>query len=280
MKGACLAGEGCSFSHDPSAVVGNLNGSNGNSLNVPGSPGSNSSPASHPLRNSFETFPALQSPVSDQWPSPSQTKYPVQAAMHANSQYRIGSPSNGSNMRNKNGGMNSSNRLSHSNSRPTSRQQARDLSFSSLSVDDPEAFPTLSSLNSKSSRKRSNNKQGQNREGTLDKDNLHSSLNNTKMSSSPTPSPRRPASRPNNQNNRPPTMSPEKAAAALAIATPKSVPWFDPEPRGHKMYIQYRTDAIAFLNDRTKYLQTYEFSTSSSRSRQNASCTRTPILTN
>jgi hypothetical protein len=248
MKGACLAGEGCSFSHDPSALAGNLNNGNGSNLNVPGSPGSNSSPASRPQRNSSESFPGLQSPTSDHWPSPSQMKHQRPAAVQANSQHRIGSPSSGSHMRNKNGGFHSSNRLSHSNSRPNSRQQTRDLSFSSLSVDDPEAFPTLSSINTKDQRKKGNNKQNH-------KENMSGGLSSARLASSPTPSSRRPASRA--KDHRPNTMTPEKAAAALAIPEPKRVPWFDPEPRGHEQYIRYRMDAIYYFNDRVGMIQTY-----------------------
>lgn len=233
-----MAGDGCSFSHDPSAAVGSLSANNGNSLNISGSPGSNNS------------FPALHSPGLEQWPSPSQGRYPGQVGMQGGSPYRMGSPSNGANMRGKNAGMNQSgHRFPQTNSRPSSRLQNRGLN-SSLSVDDPDAFPTLSSTNNKAPSRKSQTKKNQ------PKENVSSPLSSLKISSSPTPSPRRPASKPTNyQNGRVLNISPEKASASAAIPTPKNVPWFDDDPR-FKQYIRYRRDGIALWNERTGFFQT------------------------
>ncbi|KAK2768587.1 hypothetical protein FQN54_000443 [Arachnomyces sp. PD_36] len=240
IKGACLAGDGCSFSHDPSAVAGSLNANNGQTPNIPGSPGSNNSPGTHPLRNSYDSFPALQSPGPEQWPSPSQTRYRGHAGAQGGSPYRMGSPSNGSKMRGKNAGM----RLSQANSRPGSRQRNRDSNNSALSVDDPDAFPTLSSTNTKGSNRKQQTKKGQNKDTTHRNENNSSPLNVVRVPFSSSPIPHRPTSKLNSSQNYHASPIPaEKAEAASAIPSPKNVPWFAKEPRYEK-YKYYRGEGI------------------------------------
>lgn len=208
------------------------------------------------MRNGHDSFPVLQSPGMEQWSSPSQAKYLAQVGMQGGSPYRVGSPSNGPNMRHRNLGLNhSAHRFSHGNSRPSSRHQNRESNASSsLSVDDPDAFPTLSSTNTKPSNRKPRAKKAQNEDPALKKENNPGPLNAIKVST--------PISRPhqqhckfnNNQNSRVLNADPEKMNASLAIPTPKNVPWFDEGPR-YKEYITYRRDAILYCNERLCFYQ-------------------------
>lgn len=164
----------------------------------------------------------------------------------------MGSPSN---MRNKHVGMNqSAHRLSQTNSRPASRNQNRDIKPSSLSVDDPDAFPTLSSTNTKASNKKPQAKKAQNKHVILQKENNSGPSNTIKMSSSPTPSPRRPASKLNNaSNDHVSSADPEKADASNDIPSPKNVPWMD--KRRSNEYRNHVRDGFLHCNERTAFYQ-------------------------
>lgn len=235
--------------------MGILNASNGNNSNVSGSPTSNNSSARRPPRNSSDSLSALQSSGSEQWPSPSQTKHPAHGGMQGGSPHRMGSPSTGSNMRGKHAGVNQAHRFSQTNSRPSSRHHKSDLNPSSLSVDDPDAFPTLSSTSTKASSKKPHTKKAQAKDGTLQKENNSGPSNVMRSSSSPSPIPRRPASKLNNsQNSRALNANADRSSASEDIPSPKNVPWFDQRP-SNKEYLNYRRDAVAHCNEKLSFYQ-------------------------
>ncbi|KKA20024.1 CCCH zinc finger and SMR domain protein [Rasamsonia emersonii CBS 393.64] len=133
----------CPFSHDPASLIGNMNLNDGNN-----NQGSSNQQQGFQLENNYEAFPALQptSGSGDQWSSPYLRKYPNQALI---TNPAVGNPPLGVGRRN--GG-------SRPHSRPTSRHQQREANPSPLSVDDPEAFPSLSAA--KGSGKKHHGKRG------------------------------------------------------------------------------------------------------------------------
>jgi DNA-nicking Smr family endonuclease len=238
MMGNCLAGEGCPFSHDPAALVGSLELSDGSSqIFNPTQP--------FQLENNFETFPALQPTAGpgEQWSNPYLRKYPNHILF---GNQAVSQPSGGGR---RNGGVNQS----RPHSRPTSRHQQRDLNPSPLSVDDPEAFPTLSAVSSKGSGKKHHGKRGgHNRESNLNKESTPSSLADiVRMSPSPAPG----KSRSSAKLNKDGIKSRELSAAAQAIPAPKHIPWLETGTRANQQYIKYRTDAIRHGTVRNKFLQ-------------------------
>lgn len=239
--GNCLAGEGCPFSHDPAALVGSLELSDGSSqIFNPTQP--------FQLENNYETFPALQPTAGpgEQWSNPYLRKYPNHILF---GNQTVSQPSGGGR---RNGGVNQS----RPHSRPTSRHQQRDLNPSPLSVDDPEAFPTLSAVSSKGSGKKHHGKRGgHNRESNLNKESTPSSLADiVRMSPSPAPG----KSRSSAKLNKDGIKSRELSAAAQAIPAPKHIPWLETGTRANQQYIKYRTDAIRHGTVRNKFLQRYQ----------------------
>lgn len=229
MMGNCLAGDGCPFSHDPTSLIGNMTISDG----------SNQQPTS--LQSNFqldtnqEAFPALQPGANsaEQWPAAYMRKYPNHVL--------ITGPS-GSTSPLAGGRRNGSSRPQ---SRPTSRHQQRDLNPSPLSVDDPEAFPTLGAM-SKSSGKKHHGKRG----GHNNKEAVSNSLADVVRMSSPGPGKGK-----NAKANKEALKTRELSAEALAIPAPKNIPWLETGPRANQQYIKYRTDAIRHGTVRNKFLQ-------------------------
>lgn len=240
MMGNCLAGDGCPFSHDPSSLIGNLSMSDGNA------PTSGGQQPIFQIDNNYDAFPALQ-PVTaagEQWMNP-YAKYSNNLTPPGNKyQGQFGGGR-------RNGGG------SRPHSRPTSRHQQRDLNPAAPSVDDPDAFPTLSAVSAKSSGKKHQGKRGnQNhgRESNLSKESTPSSLADVvRMSPSPGPAKGKASSK----NNKEAPKSRENSAAAQAIPAPKHVPWLETGSRANQQYIKYRTDAIRHGTVRNKFLQRY-----------------------
>lgn len=236
--GNCLAGDGCPFSHDPSSLIGNMSLSDGNSQSAGGQ-----QPAFQ-IDNNYDAFPALQ-PVTaagEHWMNPYVKysnnltppghKYPGQFG---------GGRRNGSNSR--------------PHSRPTSRHQQRDSNVNATapSVDDPDAFPTLSAVSAKNPGKKG--KRGnQTRESNLSKESTPSSLADV-VRMSPSPGPGKGKSSSKNSKEAP--KSRENSAAAQAIPAPKHIPWLETGARANQQYIKYRTDAIRHGTVRNKFLQRY-----------------------
>ncbi|KAI1992110.1 hypothetical protein LOZ54_001868 [Ophidiomyces ophidiicola] len=245
LVGNCLAGDACPFSHDPSALVGCLNfGVNANTTF--GSSATQSQQMLHPHDN-YEAFPALQQAIGDQWPTFYPQKPSAQFMPSSNPHHRGVSPSN---VRNRNSLLGQSSRP---HSRPTSRHQQRDSAGSALSVDDPEMFPTLSSLNPKASGKKHHGKRGGHnltRDGNVNKEASQNSIADV-VRMSPSSNQRKgtpKAIRPVNDNN-------ESVGASPSIPTPQHLPWLETGPRTNQLYVKCRVDAITHGNVRNKFLQ-------------------------
>lgn len=130
-------------------------------------------------------------------------------------------------------------------SRPTSRHQNRDINPAAPSVDDPDAFPTLSSIKqAKKHAKRAGHKDVP-------------GLDPARLSPSPTTGPRRVAvpklSRsPASFNS---STSNNANPAAQALPQPMHIPWLETGPRANQQYLKHRLDAITHGNVRNKFLQ-------------------------
>lgn len=234
--GNCLAGDGCPFSHDPSALISNLSVS------------SNSRPASPAPSSLFQVdshsdaFPPLSSTgVEDQWSNQYNSRYPV-----LGSQAKAIPPGLHPGMGRRNGSMT---HLGRPSSRPTSRHQNRpELNPTALSVDDPDAFPTLAAVSAKNAGKKHHGKRG-----------THNGVKETVPSSladvvrmSPSPGPYKGKNAPKNTKE---TKGRENSAAALAIPAPQNIPWLETGARANQQYIKYRTEAIRHGTVRNKFLQ-------------------------
>ncbi|EEP75789.1 conserved hypothetical protein [Uncinocarpus reesii 1704] len=242
LMGNCLAGDVCPFSHDPSTLVGSLSVGNDAGATF-GSPSTHQQQVSYGQDN-YDAFPALQPAMGDQWASYYPQKHAAQYMYAGNQSHRGHSPSN---VRNRTALLNQSTRP---HSRPTSRHQQRDSSGSALSVDDPEAFPTLSSLNPKSGKKHHGKRGGhnQNRDSGGNKEGSSGSLADVVRMS---PSQRKGASK----GARPVNNGRENSAASQSIPTPKHLPWLETGPSANQQYLKFRLDAITHGNVRNKFLQ-------------------------
>ncbi|KAL4973704.1 hypothetical protein BDW66DRAFT_141658 [Aspergillus desertorum] len=234
VMGNCLAGDGCPFSHDPSALIANLS--------VDGNPSGTSAGIAFQVDNAPDAFPPLQSMQgsSEQWAGHLGGKYPG---------YLYGG-SGGKNVSHL-GGKRSGNMpsLSRPHSRPGSRHQHRELNPTGLSVDDPDAFPTLAAVSAKNSGKKNHGRK--NRDTNSTKDNVPTSLADVvRMSPAPAPGGK---VKPPSKNNQ--TKGRENSAAAQSIPAPQHIPWLETGSRTNQQYIKYRTEAIRHGTVRNKFLQ-------------------------
>lgn len=240
--GNCLAGDGCPFSHDPSALIGNLSVTDG------------SQPTSPPTRAPFQVdggsdaFPPLQAAdSSDQWGSQYANRYPAHLSAYQAS--KNAPPGLLPGMGKRNG---SATHLGRPNSRPASRHQNRELNPTAPSVDDQDAFPTLAAVNARNTGRKHHGKRGghNNRDASLSKENIPSSLADVvRMTPSPVPG----KSKPGVKNKD--TKSRENSAAAQSIPAPQNIPWLETGTRANQQYIKYRTEAIRHGTVRNKFLQ-------------------------
>ncbi|EGC41386.1 CCCH zinc finger and SMR domain-containing protein [Histoplasma capsulatum var. duboisii H88] len=243
LQGSCLAGDGCPFSHDPSTLVGALTISSHHGANMGGFVDGfvdNTQPA-YQFQDNYDSFPALQPSNMETWPNAG----PYQRHKHTGQYHGTSSP----NFRNKNSSLS---QASRPHSRPTSRHQNHELNPAALSVDDPEAFPTLSAVKGAGKKHHGKRGNGHHRDHSGHKENNPSSLADVvRMSPSPAPGHRKGTPK----SNRTYTTSRENSAAAQAIPTPKHIPWLETGNRVNQQYLKYRHDAITHGNVRNKFLQ-------------------------
>lgn len=232
MMGNCLAGDGCPFSHDPTSLIGSMSISDGPNQQQP-----TSAQLNFQLDNNQEAFPSLQSAGAsgDQWSATYMRKYPNHVLITGPS----GSTSPLAGGR-RNG-------ASRPQSRPASRHQQRDLNPSPLSVDDPEAFPTLGAMLTKGSGKKHHGKRGGHNNN---KEAVSNSLADVVHIASPGSGKGK-----NSKTNKENVKTRELSAEALAIQAPKHIPWLETGSRANQQYIKYRTDAIRHGTVRNKFLQ-------------------------
>ena len=232
MSGGCLAGSNCLFSHDPATLMAAMNLNDGSA--VVGTP-PNQLPA-FTMQEQYEAFPSLQPgyrPPSSQLNPQAGSHFPT--FIPASQRNRNGAP-----MQN-----------SRPQSRPTSRHQHREFVPSAPSVDDPEAFPTLSSLNAKAAKKH-HGKRGGHGHNRDSKENAPSSLADVvRMSPSPAPGQKRPIAR----LSKSAYGGRENSAAAQAIPSPRHIPWLETGPLANQQYLKYRQEAIKHGSVRNKFLQ-------------------------
>jgi hypothetical protein len=141
---------------------------------------------------------------------------------------------------------------SRPHSRPTSRHQHRDQAPPAPLVDDPEAFPTLSSLNSKGAKKHHGKRGGHGH--NHHKETIPGSLADVvRMTPSPAPGGHRKVSKNTKAGGS------RENAAAQAIPSPKSIPWLETGAKANQQYLKYRQEAIKHGSMRNKFLQRYNF---------------------
>lgn len=138
---------------------------------------------------------------------------------------------------------------SRPHSRPTSRQQNRPEVQSNLSMDDPEAFPTLASLNAKRTSKH-HGPRSRHGHGSLEKETPSSLADVVRMSPSPAPAQRRVETTKKIRSSGGPDNS-----AAMKIPQPQHIPWLETGERANQQYLKYRAEAIRHGSVRNKFLQ-------------------------
>jgi len=247
--GTCLAGDTCVFSHDPAALIGNLNIDNGNTVI-----------ATPPIQNihpsfqvqDYDAFPTLQPISMNQWAQASSLSSSFNTYNSSGS--RVYTPT----LSNYSEGRGGPPTLQHDTastrsygSRPTSRHSSRAPTPSILPVDDPDAFPTLGSANTKGAKKH-HGKRGGHGHNHGSKENVHSSLADiVRMSPSPAPG----LLRKGLMKSRSYTGSRENSAAANAIPPPEHIPWLDTGDKANQAYIKARQEAFKHGGLRNKFLQ-------------------------
>lgn len=238
MSGGCLAGSSCLFSHDPATLMTAMNINDGSA--IVGTP-PNQLPT-FTMQEQYEAFPSLQPgyrPSSSQLNPQGGGHFPT--FIPANQRSRSGQSA----------------QSSRPQSRPTSRHQHREFLPSAPSVDDPEAFPTLSSLNAKAAKKH-HGKRGGHGHNRDSKENTPSSLADVvRMSPSPAPGQKRPSARLGKVS----FGGRENTAAAQAIASPRHIPWLETGTRANQQYLKYRQEAIKYGSVRNKFLQRWVLTT-------------------
>lgn len=247
--GNCLAGDACIFSHDPAHLVNQLNIDDGSAMI--GTPPAQVHPS---LQVQDYDFPALQGGSNVQW-----AQSPSSPAGMAGYNY---SGSSGSNsyfpavrrpFEARNNHINGNSSPASHASRPASRHQFRVPTPSIPSVDDAEAFPTLSAAGTKTAKKH-HGKRGGHGHSQAAKENVPNSLADVvRMSPSPAPSRLRQGlvKRGSYQNTR------ENSLAANAIPAPQHVPWLETGERTNQAYLRIRQDAFKHGGLRNKFLQRY-----------------------
>lgn len=234
MMGNCLAGDGCPFSHDPSALISSVSMSDGQNL------ASTDSQAAYLDNNNPESFPPLQASAGtgDQWTNPYYGNYPHMAFMGGKSPQQ--SPSR------RNGGP-------RPRSRASSRHQNRELNSGAPFADDPDAFPSLGAA--KNAGKKHHGKRGANnsRESNLSRGHTPSSVADVvRMTPSPSNNRGKPASRSFRD-----AKGRENMAAAQSIAAPKNIPWLETGSRTNQQYMKHRSEANSHGALRNRFLQRY-----------------------
>ena len=231
LSGGCLAGDACPFSHDPSMMVNSLN------INDPMA-AYGASPSAFQLQDQMDQFPALQTqghyqPSSSLGPQ-SSGQFPVFAS---------GNQSRGR------GGLSNLAPNSRPQSRPNSHHQTRTEITANISMDDPEAFPTLAATNSKRPSKHHGHRtrHGHN---NLERDIPGSMADVVRMTPSPGPGQRK-----SEAIKKIRSSGGSENPAALKIPAPQHIPWLETGERANQQYLKHRQEAIKHGTVRNKFLQ-------------------------
>lgn len=246
--GNCLAGDSCIFSHDPALLMKSMNLGDA----TIGTPPSQLHPNFQV--QDFDTFPALQPTVSNQWahsPSPSQHNLYNSSGSQSSTNYTSTPRRHFEARTSSMNGMSSS--YGSSNSRPTSRHCSRDPTPSPAipAVDDTEAFPSLGVAGIKVVKKH-HGKRGGHGHGHSNKENTPNSLADVvRMSPSPAPG----LLRKGLMKTKSSTGSRENNLAANAIPAPQHVPWLETGTKANQEYLKARQDAFKHGGLRNKFLQ-------------------------
>lgn len=237
LAGNCLAGDSCIFSHDPSALMGNLS-LDSNPYGT--TPPMDVAQSIHQLQD-YNSFPALHAhPSLGQSPGVESSLRNLYAVHDG-----LAPPP----------GFSSRPALapefipSRPQSRPTSSHQIFNSKAPSTSVDDGEAFPTLGSAALRGGRKH----HGKRGHGHGHRESTPSSMAEVvrmTSASSPQQSPRRSLRRPGSYSG-----TRENSAAAQAIPMPEHIPWLETGDRANKAYLKARQEAIRHGGARNKFLQ-------------------------
>ena len=219
MNGNCLAGDACQFSHDPSLLV--------NHLTV----GDNSATQTFHLQDQYDQFPALGN---------QNARSTLQAGLVAGNTFVPANQKGRSAL-----GLGP---VSQPQSRPSSRHQNRPETPSSLSMDDPDAFPTLGSGKRGSKHHGHRSRHGH---GSAEKETPSSLADVIRMSPSPIPGAQRRAE----TGRKIRTYGGSESAAARQIPEPKHIPWLETGSRANQQYLKYRQEAIKHGSIRNKFLQ-------------------------
>lgn len=230
MNGQCLAGEKCQFSHDPSVLVAHL------SLNEQTS---NAGPNFH-IQDHSDQFPALSANLP-RGPAVSSAFNPTASGF---------SPSMSPSLHNSRNVFGSIGPGSRPHSRPSSRHQNRPNTPSSLSMDDPDAFPTLGSLSSRRGSKHHGHR-SRHGHGSAEKETPSSLADVVKMSPSPAPAQIRKAEAARKIR----TFGGMDSPAARRIPEPEHIPWLETGAKANQQYLKHRADAINHGSIRNKFLQ-------------------------
>ncbi|KAK0632272.1 hypothetical protein B0T14DRAFT_415164 [Immersiella caudata] len=229
VAGNCLAGNTCIFSHDPAHLV--------NRLHIDGS---STPPTQHATVNvqDYNSFPALQPgtpeqvsiyPATGNYPAVGVTPPPGFKSHHAYPD--------------------------RPRSRPSSRhQQQKDIAPAAPSLDDADAFPSLSSASAKQAKKHHGKRGGH---GHGHKENFTPSTlaDIVKMSPSPTPGASRQDRKIARNGSATSIRNGENSLAAQAIPNPKHIPWLETGEKANKAYLKARQEAIKHGGLRNKFLQ-------------------------
>lgn len=224
--GNCLAGETCIFSHDPTKLVSKM------SLES----GSNTPTRSHSslMLQDLNSFPSLQSGDSDgAFVGSPNFAYGIGASPGLRS-LRAESP--------------------RPRSRPGSRHQAKENHAVAPALDDNEAFPSLGSAIAKQGKKHHGKRGGH---GHKENGTPSSLADIVKMN--PPASPRLEVRKPVSNGNGTTGRDGENSPAALAIPSPKHIPWLETGEHANKAYLKARQDAIKHGGLRNKFLQRYVY---------------------
>ena len=241
--GNCLAGDTCVFSHDPSKYINRLAIDGDASAPLP-------TMQSNLQLQDYSSFPSLQPSLSDQWSSiGNPVNVPGSAQMYPNTEAAISSS----------GLMGVPSPLNFDGvTQPMQigRHQSREPTPSVPSVDDTEAFPSLGAATIKSGKKH-HGKRGGHGHGHKDaREAVPNSLADiVRMSPSPGPAQIRKGARAPKNGCVTATQKVETSAAALAIPSPKHIPWLETGERANKQYLKARQDAIKHGGLRNKFLQ-------------------------
>jgi Domain of unknown function (DUF1771)/RNA-binding, Nab2-type zinc finger len=230
LSGSCLAGDSCQFSHDPSAFMASLSINESSAIY-------STPPYGFQLQDQMEQFPSLQ--------NQSQRSSSHAFVPQANGQFPTFTPM--SQQRGRGGHHNQGNN-SRPHSRPNSRHQNRADAQSSLSMDDPEAFPTLASMNVKRSSKH-HGPRSRHGHSNLEKETPSSLADVVRSSPSPAPGQRKSEVVKKTRSSGP------DSSAAMKIPQPQHIPWLETGERANQQYLKYRQEAIKHGSIRNKFLQ-------------------------